>query len=96
MQALRTSIARRLVAPQTRAMATRSGAREEMLLEKDPALSKYHSVKDTVSAIKRFGDVLVITVAAGIVYEISWKVQERNAARAEEAKNTAIAGQSAE
>ena len=32
----------------------------------------------------------------GIVYEISWKVQERNAARAEEAKNTAIAGQSAE
>ena len=35
------------------------------LLEKDPALSKYHSVKDTVSAIKRFGDVLVITVAAG-------------------------------
>lgn len=35
------------------------------LLEKDPALSKYHSVKDTVSAIKRFGDVLVILVTAG-------------------------------
>jgi hypothetical protein len=35
------------------------------LLEKDPALSKYHSVKDTVTAIKRFGDVLVILVTAG-------------------------------
>jgi len=35
------------------------------LLAKDPALNKYHSVKNTVSAIKRFGDVLVILVAAG-------------------------------
>ena len=37
------------------------------LLEKDPALAKYHSVKSQVQAIKRFGDVLVILVAAGTV-----------------------------
>ncbi|XP_024380968.1 succinate dehydrogenase subunit 7A, mitochondrial [Physcomitrium patens] len=95
MQAVRSSIARRLVVGQSRGMATRSGAREDLLLEKDPALSKYHSVKDTVSAIKRFGDVLVILVAAGAVFEIGWKVQERNAARAEESKS-AVASQSAE
>lgn len=37
------------------------------LLEKDPALAKYHSVKSQVQAIKRFGDVLVILVTAGTV-----------------------------
>ena len=37
------------------------------LLEKDPALAKYHSVKSQVQAIKRFGDILVILVAAGTV-----------------------------
>jgi hypothetical protein len=76
-------------------MAIRSGAREDLLLAKDPALNKYHSVKNTVSAIKRFGDVLVILVAAGAVYEINWKVQERNAAQAESSK-TVVASQSAE
>lgn len=35
------------------------------LLEKDPALDKYHPVKDTVNLVKRCGDVLVILVAAG-------------------------------
>jgi len=89
-------IVRRLVGAPSRGMSIRSGAREDLLLAKDPALNKYHSVKNTVSAIKRFGDVLVILVAAGAVYEISWKVQQRNAAQAEESNKTVVASQSAE
>jgi len=105
MQAVRT-LARRVagnVSTGSRGISTgkaslagHSGAREAQLLEKDPALAKYHSVKSQVQAIKRFGDVLVILVTAGAVYEIAYKVQQRNAAQAEETSTTMVATESAE
>ncbi|CAM6035711.1 unnamed protein product [Sphagnum compactum] len=93
MQSVRV-LARRLVprtsnaSTSTARLSTKSGAREEELLARDPALSKYQSSKTTVQRIQLFGDFLVILVAAGAVYEIAYKVQQRNAAEAQDAKKS--------
>jgi hypothetical protein len=70
----------------TARLSTKSGSREEELLAKDPALSKYQSTKTAVQRIQLFGDFLVLLVAAGAVYEIAYKVQQRNAAEAQDVK----------
>ncbi|CAK9251918.1 unnamed protein product [Sphagnum jensenii] len=94
MQSVRV-LARRLVSrtsngnstlTSTARLSTKSGSREEELLAKDPALSKYQSTKTTVQRIQLFGDFLVLLVAAGAVYEIAYKVQQRNAAEAQDVK----------
>jgi hypothetical protein len=91
MQSVRV-LARRLMprtsnaSTSTARLSTKSGAREEELLARDPALSKYQSTKTTAQRIQLFGDFLVILVAAGAVYEIAYKVQQRNAAEAQDAK----------
>ncbi|KAL3681407.1 hypothetical protein R1sor_024363 [Riccia sorocarpa] len=83
--ALRTFARRVAGAPtfrtvQTRRMAGQAGAREKALLEEDPALREFRSEKKTIKRIQRFGDVLVLAVVTGAVYEIYWRVQARNAA----------------
>ncbi|KAH9565521.1 hypothetical protein CY35_04G082900 [Sphagnum magellanicum] len=94
MQSVRV-LARRLVSrtsngnstsTSTARLSTKSGSREEELLAKDPALSKYQSTKTAVQRIQLFGDFLVLLVAAGAVYEIAYKVQQRNAAEAQDVK----------
>ncbi|BBN15292.1 hypothetical protein MPTK1_6g18520 [Marchantia polymorpha subsp. ruderalis] len=75
---------------QVRRMAGEPGAREKALLAEDPALKEFQSTKGTIQMIKRFGDVLVMAVVAGSVYEIYWRVEARSAARAEEAAKTTV------
>ncbi|CAK9223203.1 unnamed protein product [Sphagnum troendelagicum] len=84
MQSVRV-LARRLVSrtsngnstlTSTARLSTKSGSREEKLLAKDPALSKYQSTKTAVQRIQLFG----------AVYEIAYKVQQRNAAEAQDVK----------
>lgn len=38
------------------------------LLAEDPALKEFQSTKGTIQMIKRFGDVLVMAVVAGMVF----------------------------
>ncbi|GBG82270.1 hypothetical protein CBR_g34554 [Chara braunii] len=51
------------------------GARELELLKDDPALRRFKSHGDTVRLLKRIGDVLVIALVGGAVYEIAYRVQ---------------------
>ncbi|KAL2620470.1 hypothetical protein R1flu_000675 [Riccia fluitans] len=81
----RVAAAPRFPSVQTRRMAGGPGAREKALLEEDPALKEFRSEKNTIQLIKRIGDVLVLAVVTGSVYEIYWRVQARNAAQAEQA-----------
>ncbi|XP_074316872.1 succinate dehydrogenase subunit 7A, mitochondrial-like [Silene latifolia] len=73
-----------LFAQQSRGFHIDLGDREKALLEKDPALSKFKSHKQSVKRIKRFGDVLTIIVVAGCCYEIYVKATTRAEARKQE------------
>ncbi|KAJ7518302.1 hypothetical protein O6H91_21G063200 [Diphasiastrum complanatum] len=64
---------------QIRSLAVEPGSREKLLLEEDPALKKFKSDKETVKLIKRIGDILVLSVVAGSVYEIYYRMQNRKA-----------------
>lgn len=74
---------------QVRRMSTELRPREQKLLEEDPALKNFKSEKGKVEFIKRLGDVLVIAVVAGSVYEIYYRVMARRAAQAEKSTNEA-------
>ncbi|KAH7441344.1 hypothetical protein KP509_03G034400 [Ceratopteris richardii] len=68
-------------APQRRAFHVAPGERERALLEEDNALKHYKSSKETVKTVKKIGDILVIVVGAGCIYQIFDVVSKRRAER---------------
>eukprot|EP00250_Pteridium_aquilinum_P017567 c23688_g1_i2 orf=247-558(-) len=70
-----------------RGISIAPGERERALLEEDPALKHYKSSKDTARRVKRIGDVLVIIVSAGCIYQIYGVTQKRRAERLGQSKS---------